>query len=62
MIRERVRFGVDLDRETDAEIRKLAVMEERSKRNFHSVLLARVVRVWKATPEKLRELKLIQEA
>lgn len=60
MARERVKFGVDLDRETDVEIKKLADQEHRSKRNFHSVLMSRVVRLWKENPERLRELRLIQ--
>lgn len=60
MARERVKFGVDLDRETDAEIKKLAQFERRSKRNFHAVLMTRVSRMWKETPERLLELKLIQ--
>lgn len=60
MARERVRFGVDLDRETDAAIQKLATLEQRSKRNFHAVVMARLVRVWKENPDRVRELKLIQ--
>lgn len=60
MVRQRVKFGVDLDRETDAEIQKLAQLEQRSKRNFHAVLMTRVSRLWKEKPDLLRELKLIQ--
>ncbi len=61
MPRERVIFGVELDRETDAAIQKLAAMERRSKRNFHSVLMGRVARLWKESPEELRKLHLIRD-
>ena len=57
---DRVRFGVDVARETDMEVRKLACLEGRSKRNFHSVLLNRLVRLWKEKPDELRELGLIR--
>ncbi len=60
MTRERVRFGVDLDRETDAEIRKLAVLEQRSKRNMNAVLMMRIIRLWKAEPQKAREFGLVK--
>ncbi len=60
MERERVRFGVDVDRETDAEIKKLARRENRSKRNFHAVLLSRIVRTWRENPAALQSLKLVQ--
>jgi hypothetical protein len=62
MARERVRFGVDVDRELDAEIKKLAQRERRSKRNFHACVLSRIVRLWKENPDQLLALKLIQEA
>ncbi len=61
MKNERVIFGVDLDRETDSAIQKLAAMERRSKRNFHSVLMGRVARLWKERPEELRKLQLIRD-
>ena len=60
MSRDRVRFGVDVARETDMEVKKLACLEGRSKRNFHGVLLGRLVRLWKEQPERLRELGLIR--
>jgi hypothetical protein len=59
-LESRVRFSVDLDRETDAEVKKLAQLERRSKRNFHAVLLWRLVREWRKNPDRLRDLKLIQ--
>lgn len=59
-MRERVRFGIDLDREIDSEIKKLARLEQRSKRNMHAVLLTRLIRLWKETPDRLKELGLIQ--
>lgn len=60
MARERVRFGVDLDRETDATIRKIAESEERSKRNMHAVLMRRIARLWQEKPEALRQLELVR--
>lgn len=61
MARERVRFGIDLDRETDAEVKKLATLERTSKRDFHRRLCRRVVRLWKEQPDQLRTLKLVRE-
>lgn len=61
MAQERVIFGVALDRETDSSIQKLAVLERRSKRNFHAVLMGRVARIWKENPDELRRLKLIRD-
>lgn len=58
---ERVRFGVELDRETDAGMRKLAENESRSKRNFHATLCKRLIRIWKDSPDTLRQLGLIRE-
>jgi len=61
MTRDRIRFGVELDRESDAAIQKLASVERRSKRNFHSVLMHRIARLWKEQPDELRRLKLVRD-
>lgn len=61
MTRERVIFGVALDRETDSAIRQLAAMERRSKRNFHAVLMSRVARMWREKPDELRKLRLVRD-
>lgn len=61
MTNKRVIFGVSLDRETDSAIRKLALMERRSKRNFHDVLMNRIARVWREHPDELRRLGLVKD-
>lgn len=53
MAKSSIRFGVELDRETDTEVSNLAKVEDRSKRNFNSVILRRVARLWKDNPELL---------
>jgi mevalonate pyrophosphate decarboxylase len=61
MARERIRFGVDLDRKTDGDFQEIARAEQRSKRNMHAVLIQRIVRLWKENPEQLRQLRLVQQ-
>jgi hypothetical protein len=61
MARERIRFGVDLDRKTDGDFQEIARVEQRSKRNMHAVLVQRIVRLWKDNPGALRQLGLIQQ-
>lgn len=56
-----VRFGVEVARETDIAVEKLAEVEGRpSKRNMHAVLLNRFVRLWKEHPDKAIELGLVK--
>lgn len=61
MTREQVIFGVALDRETDSAIKNLASIERRSKRNFHSVLMGRIARIWREQPNELRKLRIIRD-
>lgn len=57
-----IRFGVELDRETDTEVKKLADVEDRSKRNFNSVVLRRIARLWRENPDLLIEHRIVQPA
>lgn len=61
MVKDRVRFGVDLDRKTDGEFAEIASsVEGRPKIDLHRVLIKRVVRLWKEQPEKLEQLGIIR--
>jgi hypothetical protein len=61
MARDTVRFGIEVLRETDVAIGKLADVEGRpSKANMHVVLLNRIARIWKDTPHKLVDLGLVK--
>lgn len=61
MARDRVRFGVDLDRKVDGEFAEIAVtIERRPKIDLHRVLINRVVRLWKEKPEALEQLGIIR--
>lgn len=61
MARERVRFGVELERKIEGEFAEIAQnIERRPKVDFHRVLINRVVRLWKEQPQKLEELGLIR--
>lgn len=62
MGRELINTRVELDRETDTDLRKIAKAEMRtSKRGMAAVLLTRVTRAWRDNPDSLRALKLVQD-
>lgn len=56
----KVRFGVEIDRDVDAGIQRIAVIEERSKKKQHAVFMRRIVELWREAPEKLKELRFIR--
>jgi hypothetical protein len=59
MASDLINMRVELERDLDTELRKIARTEERSKRHMARLLLKRVVRVWREEPEKLRQLQII---
>ena len=62
MARDMINTRVELDRETDSDVRKIAKSERRSKREWLAILTNRVVRHHKRNPDRLRELGLIVPA
>lgn len=56
MAKDSIKIGVDADRETDAELRKWANSEGRSKRRHAEVVLRRVAKIRRENPAKLKEL------
>jgi hypothetical protein len=61
MARDTIRFGIEVPRETDVAIGRLAAVEGRpSKTNMHVVLLNRIARIWKDSPQKAVELGLVK--
>ena len=61
MARDVVSTRIELDRETDMEIRKIARSEHRtSKRSMAAVILTRVARAWRDDPDSLKRLNLVQ--
>lgn len=61
MARNTVRFGIEIPRETDVAVGNLAHVEGRpSKANMHIVLLNRIARLWKESPDKAIELGLVK--
>lgn len=56
-----IRFNVELARQTDAGIQKLADAENRSKTNFCQVLFGRLIRVAETRPDELKKLGLIKD-
>lgn len=61
MARNTVRFGIEIQRETDVAIGNLADVEGRnSKTNMLIVLLNRIERLWKEDPLRAVELGLVK--
>jgi hypothetical protein len=60
MLRDLVSTRIELDRQSDTDIRKIMRAEQRkSKREMAAVLLTRVARIWAERPEALREAGVI---
>jgi len=62
MAYESVRFGVELDRKTDARFKEIASVERRSKRSMHALMMLRIVKLWEEKPQVLEELGLVKRA
>lgn len=62
MERDRIKFGVNLDRKLDGQFQEIADFEDRPKVAMHRVLVRRVVQIWNEKPERLIELGLIQRS
>jgi hypothetical protein len=60
MTHDRISTRVELDREVDLEVRKLARDQTRSKRQLLAVVTKGVVRVWRENPDALKALRIIQ--
>jgi hypothetical protein len=61
MARNMVRFSIELPRETDVAVGKLADVEGRpSKSNMHIVLLNRIARLWESDPAKAIAIGLVK--
>jgi hypothetical protein len=60
MRRDLVSTRIELDRQSDVDLRLIGRLEERSKRQMGRVLLRRVVHLWKTNPSALTTLQLIR--
>jgi hypothetical protein len=61
MALETVRFGVQLERQTEGAFAEIGQsIEERKKTDFHRVVIKRIVRLWGEKPEELEKLGIIR--
>ena len=61
MGRELINTRIELDREIDMEVRKIAHMEVRSKRQMIALFAIRICRLERERPAELRQLGLIKD-
>jgi hypothetical protein len=61
MTREVINTRVELDREVDTEVRKIARKEARSKRQMMAMFAIRICRLERERPAELRQLGLIRD-
>lgn len=62
MATEDIKFGVALDRKTDARFADIARVEGRSKRSMHSFMIRRIADLWERNPDTLKNLGLVRPA
>jgi hypothetical protein len=61
MARETVRFGVQLERQTEGAFAEIGrTIEGRKKTDFHRVVVNRLVRLWSEQPKELERLGIIR--
>jgi hypothetical protein len=61
MALETVRFGVQLERQTEGAFAEIGQsIEGRKKTDFHRVVIKRIVRLWGEKPEELEKLGIIR--
>jgi len=63
MARETVRFGVELDRESEGAFANIGrTIEGRKKTDFHRVVVRRIVKLWNEKPKELEQLGIIRRS
>jgi hypothetical protein len=63
MARETVRFGVELERETEGAFANIGrTIEGRTKTDFHRVIVRRLVKLWNEKPKELEQLGIIRRS